>query len=180
MKNQTLSCTSPDRTLLSGIRALYEASFPADERRHFDDAVRLMETEPAFRADIYTEGDAVLGFILYWRFPSFLYAEHFAVREDMRGKGYGRAVFGNFLTLADRPVVLEVECPEDDVSRRRIRFYERLGLVRSPVPYLQPPYSPDKHPVALSLMSYGDIDLEKRFEEVRDVLYGRVYGVRER
>jgi GNAT superfamily N-acetyltransferase len=179
MEKQTLSCVSPDRERLSGIRTLYEASFPADERRHFDDVIRLMETEPAFRADIYTEGDDMMGFILYWRFPSFLYAEHFAMRETVRGKGYGRTVFRDFLAQADRPVVLEVECPEDEISRRRIRFYERLGLVRSSRPYLQPPYSPDRHPVVLSLMSYGHIDLEERFDEVRNVLYSNVYGVRD-
>ena len=38
-----------------------------------------------------------------------------------------------------RPMVLEVELPEDALTRRRIGFYERHGLVFNSYPYLQPP-----------------------------------------
>jgi ribosomal protein S18 acetylase RimI-like enzyme len=174
-----LSSVQPGCRWPSAIRRLYESSFPVDERRCFNDVVRLAETEPAFHADIYsTEGhDGVVGFVFYWHFAPFLYVEHFAVCENLRGQGHGRAVFRDFLTRSDRPVILEVERPEDETSRRRIRFYERLGLTRSDVPYMQPPYGPDRQPVPLALMSCGNFDLGMRFDEVRDLLYVKVYGV---
>ncbi|MDR1601470.1 MAG: GNAT family N-acetyltransferase [Tannerella sp.] len=179
MEHYCITNATPDSTLLAGIRDIYETSFPADERRHFDDVIRIAETEPAFCGDIYTESGNVLGFILSWRFSFFRYAEHFAVCRDMRGKGYGRTIFADFLIHSDRPVVLEVQPPEGETSRRRIRFYESFGLIRSSILYLQPPYSPDKHPVPLSLMSFGNIDLEKQFDDVRNTLYSEVYGVKE-
>ncbi|MDR2121359.1 MAG: GNAT family N-acetyltransferase [Tannerella sp.] len=180
MKHARFTHAFPDSRLQSGIRDIYETSFPSDERRHFDDVVRIAETEPEFSSDIYTEDGDVLGFILSWHFSFFLYVEHFAICRNMRGKGYGKTIFADFLTRADQPVVLEVQLPEDDTSRRRICFYESFGSTRSTFPYLQPPYSPDKHPVPLSLMSFGNLDLnrKKQFDAVRDVLYSKVYGVK--
>jgi ribosomal protein S18 acetylase RimI-like enzyme len=178
MEHYCITKAVPDSKLLARIRNIYETSFPADERRHFDDVLRIAESKPAFCGDIYKDDGDVVGFILSWRFPFFRYAEHFAVHCDIRGKGYGRTMFADFMKRAGQPVVLEVQRPEDETSRRRIRFYESFGLIRSSIPYLQPPYSPDKHPVPLSLMSFG-IDLEKRFIEVRNTLYSEVYGVKE-
>ena len=78
-----------------------------------------------------------------------------------------------------KPVVLEVEKPEDDFSRRRIGFYERLGLKLWPdCHYIQPPYDDKKKPMELLLMSYGSLDMNKLFGEVRDILHTQVYGVR--
>ncbi|MDR0756279.1 MAG: GNAT family N-acetyltransferase [Tannerella sp.] len=178
MEYHSITHAALDNKLLVGIRDIYETSFPADERRHFDDVVRIAGIKPAFCGDIYTEDRNVVGFILSWRFSFFRYAEHFAVRRDMRGKGYGRTIFADFMKRAGPSVVLEVQRPEDETSRRRIRFYERLGLIYSSAPYLQPPYSPDKHPVPLSLMNSG-FDLDKRFDEVRNTLYREVYGVKQ-
>jgi GNAT superfamily N-acetyltransferase len=175
MVSHLISDTSPNRELLNLILPIYETSFPADERRHFADVIRIAATESAFRAEIYTEGDVALGFILYWRFPVFIYAEHFAVSENVRGKGLGRSLFSRFLKQACLPVVLEVEKPEDATSIRRIRFYESLGMKLSTAPYLQPPYSADKHPVSLLLMSYGDIDLNKQMYNIETFLYRNVY-----
>ena len=81
------------------------------------------------------------------------------------------------LRQTGKPAVLEVEKPDDELSQRRIRFYQRLGFVLSPRPYTQPPYSPDRHPLELRLMSYGEIDLDQTFDLVVTRIHNRVYGV---
>ena len=94
-----------------------------------------------------------------------------------RGAGYGATAMSELLRQAGKPAVLEVEKPDDELSQRRIRFYQRLGFVLSPRPYTQPPYSPDRHPLELRLMSYGKIDLDQAFDLVVTRIHNRVYGV---
>ena len=76
------------------------------------------------------------------------------------------------------PLVFEVELPDNELACRRIRFYERHGLLLDTThPYIQPPYRPDGESIELRLMTRGDIDLNECFEEVCQTLRRRVYGV---
>ena len=82
------------------------------------------------------------------------------------------------LKRINNPAVLEVEKPLDNISQRRIRFYERLGFVLCTRPYTQPPYSPEKQPLELYLMSFGKIDLNQVFDTVASRIHQKVYGVK--
>lgn len=81
------------------------------------------------------------------------------------------------LKRINNPAVLEVEKPLDNISQRRIRFYERLGFVLCTRSYTQPPYSPEKQPLELYLMSFGKIDLNQVFDTVASRIHQKVYGV---
>lgn len=74
-----------------------------------------------------------------------------------------------------KQICLEVELPEDELTRRRIGFYERNGFVFNEYPYIQPPISKGKSPVPLRVMTYGKGITRQAFEEMRKVLYRRVY-----
>ena len=50
-------------------------------------------------------------------------------------------------------MVLEIDPPEDPVSRRRKGFYEGLGLVSNPWPHIHPPYRLEFS--AASVWDYG-------------------------
>ena len=135
--------------------------------------------KPEFKMIAIYAGKSPVGFLSFWEWDSFIYAEHFAIDSKTRGAGYGAEVLRNFLGQTSKPVVLEVEKPEDDFSRRRIGFYERLGLrLWSDFHYIQPPYDDKKKPMELLLMSYGPLDMNKLFGEVRDILHTQVYGVK--
>ena len=45
-----------------------------------------------------------------------------------RNGGIGAEAMKQFLAFCGTPVVLEVEMPADEMSKRRIGFYERLGF----------------------------------------------------
>lgn len=100
-----------------------------------------------------TEGEAA-GFITYWTFDSFVYVEHFAVGEKVRGGGLGGKALQEFRKMMARPVVLEVERPgSNDMADRRIAFYRRNGFhTIDSYEYMQPPYAPRLPEVPLLLM----------------------------
>jgi hypothetical protein len=58
-------------------------------------------------------------------------------------------------------MLLEVEPGEDEISRRRILFYERLGMKLCPFDYKQPPYRKNEKPFPMLIMSFPH-ELSKR------------------
>jgi GNAT superfamily N-acetyltransferase len=163
---------TPGNELLP-VQSLYESAFPPDERRDFGALLDIAATKPAFHAEIYKKETALLGFIFYWMFRDFVYVEHFAIAESLRGQGYGRRFLSELCRKTALPAVLEVEVPENELHKRRIRFYETLGFKLSDMPYLQPAYSPDKNPVPMLLMYRGDVCLEKAVEEIGKEVYNQ-------
>ena len=78
----------------------------------------------------------------------------------MRNHGCGTQVLKAWLEAKGKPVVLEVELPADDLTRRRVGFYERNGFVlHKDFDYLQPPYKPGDDELPLKLMPHGECGL---------------------
>lgn len=165
--------------LLEQVKHTYEASFPANERRDFALIRELIKESPYFRLYALLRGETYVGFLTAWRFETFVYIEHFAIDEAARCGGIGAEAMRQFLAFAALPVVLEVDLPTDELSRRRIGFYERLGFALDTHTYFQPPYRPADEPLEMRLMYVGDWNREERFESVRQLLYREVYGVSE-
>ncbi len=163
-------------SVCADIQVLYESAFPADERRDFAAWLQLLEHEPAFRVVAVYDDNAFAGFISFWQWENWRYAEHFAIDGSRRGGGIGAAAFQQFLQMDSRPLIGEVELPTDNIAQRRIAFYERLGLVSHPdYTYIQPPYSADKSALQLLLMTYGapaDVDLSQPVQLLRKYVYG--------
>ncbi len=161
--------------LQEGIVRLYTDSFPEDERRPLGGVKNLIDAHGAFHFSIVRSRNRVVGFISWWRLDSCFYVEHFAVKEDLRSKGYGKAVLERFCSLHGRKgIVLEVELPgTDDLADRRIRFYERCGFkAHREFDYVQPPYAHGLQPVPLLLMTYGHIeDINRIVREIHREVY---------
>ena len=170
---------TPDSALLANINSLYESAFPPDERRDFAIVRHLLDAAGAFR--IHAALDSASGefaaFVSFWDFGSFTYIEHLAVMPPMRGKGIGHRVMKHVFESVSARVVLEVEPPADDVTRKRIAFYESLGMsLWSDFPYIQPPYAPHLNPVELRLMTAGSFSLHDLTAAVATI-HREVYGV---
>ena len=151
------------------IYRIMQASFSDDEYRPYDEQLALFE-EPEYR--IYY---MPAGFLAVWEFESFIYIEHFAVDPVLRNSGTGSAMLQELVKQYQKPICLEVELPEDELTRRRIGFYERNGFAFNEYPYIQPPISKGKSPVPLRIMTYGSAITQDTFEEMKRVLYQRVY-----
>ena len=151
------------------IYRIMQASFSDDEYRPYDEQLALFE-EPEYR--IYY---MPAGFLAVWEFESFIYIEHFAVDPALRNSGTGSAMLQELVKQYQKPICLEVDLPEDELTRRRIGFYERNGFVFNEYPYIQPPISKGKSPVPLRIMTYGEAITRETFEAMKNVLYRSVY-----
>lgn len=170
------------------IYRIMQASFPDDEYRPYNEQLDLFQ-EPEYR--IYympvagldrpgnnSDGNFTMkaaGFLAVWEFEVFIYIEHFAVDQALRNSGTGSAMLRDLVGKYQKPICLEVELPEDELTRRRIGFYERNGFVFNEYPYIQPPISKGKPPVPLRIMTYGSGITRETFEKMKEVLYRRVY-----
>ena len=151
------------------IYRIMQASFSDDEYRPYDEQLALFE-EPEYR--IYY---MPAGFLAVWEFESFIYIEHFAVDPALRNSGTGSAMLPELVKQYQKPICLEVELPEDELTRRRIGFYERNGFVFNEYPYIQPPISKGKSPVPLRIMTYRSEITREEFQKMKEILYRRVY-----
>lgn len=153
---------------------LYNESFPPDERRELKDEEHLTNfikmKGGKFNAFAAKDGDLFLAFLSYWTFEGYTYIEHFAVVPEHRGKRIGALMLNHLFKEVSPNVLIEVEKPEGEEQKRRIKFYERNGFrVREEFDYTQPAYSSDKSPVEMLLMTHGDVDLHNR-DSIREML----------
>ena len=105
---------------------LYEASFPPNERRTREDHLRALQDADFFPLGAVEDGK-LLADVFLWETEDFCYLEHFAVQPSLRGHGTGSTILRQLLTQ-DKPLILEIEPPDDEITCRRKHFYERNGL----------------------------------------------------
>ena len=161
---------------LASIRELYISAFPAKERREFDDLKLMLADDGCLIFQIFTESGTLAGFCIVWEFPRFVFIEHFAIEPGLRGLGIGEKTLSVIRTQFQKNVILETELPIDDISSRRIRFYERNGFHKLNRTYFQPSYGSNKPEVELKLMStnvdFPADELDSIIQSVRKKVYG--------
>jgi ribosomal protein S18 acetylase RimI-like enzyme len=165
--------TSPQSAAYTLAEQILTASFPREEYRELSEWQRLSATADRFHLTLAREVPALLA---YWDFDSFVYVEHLAVASNLRGKGYGSRMLQALKeTTGGRPIVLEVELPEDETARRRIAFYERNGFRQwTARAYRQPPYRRGDAPIDMRLMACGPLPATA-YDEVVARIYKEVY-----
>lgn len=150
----------------------YGTAFPPSERRPES---QLFDERPrGLRLLTLYDGKALIGMLTTWRLSKVLFVEHFLTLEGYRNKGYGRQALERLRAEAGCPLVLECELPTDDLSTRRLGFYQRLGFVHQERPYYQPPYLAGAEPVPMYLMATECFDSET-IEALVSELYAQVY-----
>lgn len=162
---------------VSFVENLYIESFPLSERRPVNAMLDLYEEESVFTIAVVLKDDTFVGFLTYWDLGEFIFAEHFAISPEFRNGGYGGKVMKLFMGKMTKPIILEVELPSTILSERRIGFYQRLGFkLWENIAYQQPSYQKDGNPVPMKLMTYGNIELDKDLQDIRDKIYDIVYN----
>lgn len=150
---------------------LYEASFPACERRSERDYAAALGDE-RLHAESVCDGERFVGLLFWWQAAEgYAYLEHLAVEPVLRGHNYGARILHDLCSRAGR-VVLEIDPPEDEISRRRRGFYERNGFVYNEYDYIHPSYSRPPQPHRLMVMSYPAAIAPAEFEAFRTFAHG--------
>ena len=159
-------------------RQIYETSFPEDERRNFD-LLKALDEKSNLDFFVITDNQAnAIGIISLWSFEEFIYIEHFAIQQNERGKGIGSSVLSSLANKYSKPVLLEVELPENDLAKRRIAFYQRHGFAIQPYDYTQPAYDKTKQSLPMIVMIKADFEITKRFfDSAIATIYKEVYGL---
>ena len=108
---------------------LMEASFPFDEYRTYDEQKALLDN-PFYQVFVLKDSDnnSIKAFIAIWEFEDFAFIEHFAVNQQYRNGGIGTKILNKLVDLIGKTICLEVEPPEDELTSRRIGFYQRNGF----------------------------------------------------
>ncbi|MBQ0016994.1 MAG: GNAT family N-acetyltransferase [Bacteroidales bacterium] len=155
-------------------RELFESAFPEEERPPFE--VVLNRNQSHFHFFVATQSDDrdPIGILSYWDFGELAYVEHFAIDEDLRGEGLGKAVFLNFLSQCEGQVVCEVELVHDEMSERRVEFYKSMGMISNSQQYFQPSYTGATNPVEMQIMSKYPLD-DDDFSALKQLLYEKIY-----
>ena len=159
------------------VEELLLSAFPKQERRDVEVQRYYTDNNPLFHCNVITDKGTPIGLITFWNFTDFCYIEHFATDAAQRNKGYGEKILRTFKAQCPIPIVLEAEEPTDEMSRRRIGFYQRQGFILQDCPYLQPPYRVGDDWFPLKLMTYGEVDMEKMYGHIKGCIYKEVYGV---
>ncbi len=155
--------------------SIMENSFPSDEYRPCDEQKALFENREYKVYTWHNDNDDVIAFISTWEFENFLYIEHFAVSPKYRSGGTGTKILNAVKNETNKVICLEVEPPNEDISKRRIGFYERNGFFLNEYPYTQPPISKGKNPIPLMIMTYDRKISKKEFNDIKNRLYTSVY-----
>ncbi len=133
---------------------LYLSAFPDEERRELDYHVETMRLDQ-FHCDVVLDVDVPIAILFWWDLKEFTFIEHLATTPAVRGRGYGDQILREFILDSKKPVLLEVEHPTNDICRRRIGFYERIGFILNEHQYRHPSYQQIKDKfVDLMVMTY--------------------------
>lgn len=131
---------------------LYEESFPIAERRKLEDHKRAFEN-PQFHPLSVWESGQLLGIVFYWEWDKYRYIEYLAVTPTLRGQGYGFQIVKH-IKDSEYTSILEIDPLENELSVRRLQFYERAGFTLTPYRFMHLPYRLDGVSIELLILSY--------------------------
>ena len=152
--------------------ALYEESFPAEERRPVEQMRRFVEgkREMFFNA-VECDGE-LCGLFVYWRFEEFYYLEYLAVYPEMRNRKIGQQVLDYIAAHLEGTRLMEVEPAETEMAARRVAYYRRNGYEVLDERYTQPGYRRGELALPLWIMGNRPTERLKEFEErIREEVY---------
>ncbi len=162
--------TSIAHPLYQKARALYKISFPYHEQREEKSQVSILSS-PSYHFNVVLDNNKFIGEVLYWEIGNFLYIEHLCILPNMRNKHYGQEILSKLQT---RPLILEIDPPIDEISKRRKGFYERCGFVSNQYKHIHPSYHKECSGHNLVVMSSPKPLAEEEYAIFKDELSSKV------
>ncbi len=144
--------TPNDATRWEALWRLYEESFPKAERRKKADHLRAVTDERFYPLSAW-EGRELVGLMFFWEWDRFRYLEHLAINPGLRGQGYGSRMLRD-LRDSEHTVILEIDPLINELSVRRLQFYEQAGYTLTPYRFVHLPYRLDAKAQELLILSY--------------------------
>ena len=133
-------------------REIYAVSFPVHEQRDERQQEEAFE-DKRYHIVIKTDEDKLVSFIAYWDFKDYVYIEHLAVNPELRGQNKGCELMEDFAEFISKTIILEIDPPVDDVSKKRLKFYKKMGYEVNPYIHFHPAYKEGLLPHELVVLS---------------------------
>lgn len=152
--------------------SLYEQSFPLAERRKIEDHVRASEDKHFHPLSIW-ENEVLLGIAFYWEWDSYRYIEYLAVTPELHGQGYGSQIIKE-IRDSQHTIILEIDPLINELSVRRLQFYERAGFTLTPYRFEHLPYRLDSAPQELLILSYPKMITKQQHTDFLDFIDNHV------
>lgn len=133
---------------------LYKSAFPEIERRDDEEQKRIMQNS-YYHFDLIFDNDDFIGIMLYWELDNLIFLEHFTTLPELRNHGYGAKSL-DLLKQKGKTVILEIENPIDELTKRRFEFYRRNGFVMTEIYHIQAKYHLGYDDLMLKILSYPD------------------------
>ena len=142
-----------DKNILAVATKLYDQAFPYLEKRNESEQQRVM-SKSNYHFDIITDEGKFVGILAYWKNDNFIFIEHFAVLPELRGRGYATGALNILKNQNDCNIILEIDPPVDEVSRKRFAFYQKCGFVMNSHDHTQAKYHLGDSDLKLKILSY--------------------------
>ena len=165
----------PEDQLFNEAFRLYQSAFPREERRDEAEHLRVMKKDD-YHFDLIMDGDTFVGVMLYWETSDFIYLEHFTTRPEVRGKGKGAEAL-SLLKAKNKTVILEIEDPVDEITKRRYGFYQRNGFKMTSHYHIQAKYHLGDEDLMLKILSYPEEITKEEYLSFQDYMTKEV-GIR--
>ncbi len=144
-------------------------SFPESERRDDISQREVMKRADYFLCAIVHDGQPV-GVIGYFDTPKFVYFENFCIEPALRNRGFGSQTLRQLTENLQKPFILEAELPTDELTRRRINFYKRNGMVKNVYKHIQPHYHKGDADLPLLVLTYKEPITAQQYADFRKYL----------
>jgi len=146
--------TSSDDSWYKEFWKIYSMSFPIYEQRNSEQQLYAFEN---VRYNLFCQVDFDKGmlnsFISFWEFDEYVYIEHLAVNERLRGNNIGTTMLEQFKDVIKKTVILEIDPIIDNVSQKRLEFYQKLDFRLNPYEHYHPAYDKNYKPHKLLVLS---------------------------
>lgn len=158
--------TSTNHPMYKIENELYKISFPFHEQRENLSQKEILNN-PNYHFDIITHNNDFISEILYWEINNFYYIEHFCISPEKRSNHYGEKALN---LLKNKSLILEIDPPNDSISKRRQGFYERCGFKKNSYNHIHPPYHKENPGHKLTIMSCPCELTQKEYNIFNDFL----------
>ena len=122
------------------LKKIYDLAFPQEKQYPpYSDIIRTVkESGENLDCTAYYDGEILVGLTIIFILKRFNFGNYFAVREDLRGKGYGKIILTSVLEKykkVNNPFIVGAESPFQEnapnleMRKRRYAFYIREGLI---------------------------------------------------
>lgn len=91
-----------------------------------------------------------------WKTNEFVFLEHFTTCQEIRGKGFGKKAL-DLLKEKNKTILLEIEPPDDEITKRRYGFYKRNNFLMNPYYHIQAKYHLGDADLELKILSYPQV-----------------------